>query len=168
MGMNLEYTWTRDDLKEKLHKMRRVPNTIFLLLGVFFYVYVTWYGFMEEAFDAKVILLGFVVYFMGILLLLLLSTKIYVFLNLRRNDKKTANAYGTYYGKVDEKGIESEINDEKISYKWKDVSKFKKSRNSFFIATKKDQLGLLFDKNCIDEESYNKLLKFVENQLAEV
>lgn len=168
MGMNLEYTWTRDDLKEKLHKMRRVPNTIFLLLGVFFYVYVTWYGFMEEAFDAKVILLGFVVYFMGILLLLLLSTKIYVFLNLRRNDKKTANAYGTYYVNVDENGIESKINDEKISYKWKDVSKFKKGRNSFFIATKKDQLGLLFDKNCIDEESYNKLLKFVENQLAEV
>ena len=168
MGMNLEYTWTRDDLKEKLHKMRRVPNTIFLLLGVFFYVYVTWYGFMEEAFDAKVILLGFVVYFMGILLLLLLSTKIDVFFNLRRNDKKTANAYGTYYVNVDENGIEAEINDEKISYKWKDVSKFKKSRNSFFIATKKDQLGLLFDKNCIDEESYNKLLKFVENQLAEV
>lgn len=168
MGMNLEYTWTRDDLKEKLHKMRRVPNAIFLLLGISFYLYFTWYGLTEEVFDAKVILLGFVVYFMGILLLLLLSTKIYVFLNLRRNDRKTAKAYGTYFVNVDEDGIESEINDEKISYKWKDVSTFKKSRNSFFIATKKDQLGLLFDKNYIDEENYNKLLKFVEKQLAEV
>lgn len=168
MGMNLEYTWTRDDLKEKLHKMRRIPNAIFLLLGISFYLFYTWTGLTEEVFDAKVILLGFIIYFMGILLLLLLSTKVYVFLNLRRNDKNTANAYGTYYVNVDESGIESEINDEKIAYKWKDISKFKKSRNSFFIATKKDRLGLLFDKNYIDEENYNKLLKFVEKQLAEV
>lgn len=168
MKMNLEYTWTRDDLKEKLHKMRRVPNTIFLLLGVAFYLYFTWYGLIEEAFDAKIILLGFIIYFLGILFLLLLSTKIFVFINLKRNDKKTANAYGTYYVNVDESGIESEINNEKISYKWRDVSKFKKSRNSFFIATKKDRLGLVFDKNCIDEENYKKLLKYVEKKLAEV
>lgn len=168
MKMNLEYTWTRDDLKEKLHKMRRVPNAIFLALGIAFYLYITWYGFMDEAFDAKIILLGFVVYFMGLLLVLLLSTKIYVFLNLRRNDKKTAKAYGTYYVKADDDGINSSINDEKISYKWKDISKFRKNKNTFFIATKKDQLGLLFDKHYIKEEKYNKLLNYVEERLSEV
>lgn len=168
MKMNLEYTWTRDDLKNKLHKMRRVPNAIFLVLGIAFYLYVTWYGFMDEAFNAKIILLGFVIYFMCLLLLLLLTTKIYVFLNLRRNDKRTDKAYGTYYVKVDDKGINSKINDEKISYKWKDISKFKKSKNSFFLATNKDQLGLLFDKNYIKEEKYNKLLKYVEERLSEV
>ena len=166
--MNLEYTWTRDNLKEKLHKKRRIPNAIFLLLGIAFYLYFTWYGYMDDAFDAKIILLGFVIYFMVLLLFLLLSTKIYVFLNLRRNDRKTAKAYGTYYVKADDNGINSEINDETISYKWKDVSKFKKNRNSFFIATKKDELGLLFDKQCITDEKYDKLLKFVEERLSEV
>ena len=77
MGMNLEYTWTRDDLKEKLHKMRRIPNAIFLLLGISFYLFYTWTGLTEEVFDAKVILLGFIIYFMGILLLLLLSRNKY-------------------------------------------------------------------------------------------
>lgn len=166
--MSLEYTWTRDDLKDKLHKMRRVPNAIFLVLGIAFYLFVTWYGFMDEAFDAKIILLGFIIYFMGLLLLLLLATKIYVFLNLRRNDKQTDNAYGTYYVKADEVGINSEINDEKISYKWKDISEFKKSKDSFFIATKKDRLGLLFDKKYIKEDKYDRLLNFVEEQLREV
>lgn len=166
--MSLEYTWTRDNLKEKLHKMRRVPNTIFLLIGIAFYLYFTWYGFLDEACDDKVILLGFVLYFMVLILLLLLSTKMYVFLNLRRNDKKTDKAYGTYYVSADDSGINSKINDESINYKWEDVSKFKKNKNSFFIATKNDQLGLLFDKKCLSDEKYNKLLKYVEERLSEV
>ena len=123
---------------------------------------------MDSTFDAKIILLGFVIYFMGLLLILLLVTKLYVFLNLRRNDKKTSKAYGTYHVKADENGINSVINDETISYKWKEISKFRKNKHSFFVATKTDQLGLLFDKNYIKDEKYDKLLKFVEERLSEV
>ncbi len=165
--MNIEYTWTRNDLKEKLHRMRRMPNLIFLILGVIFYLYVTWYGFIDKTFDDKIIILGFIIYFMVLLLFLLLVTKLYVFMNLRRNDKKTSNAYGTYYVSANDEGIQTEINNEKISYKWKEISSFKKNKNGFFIATKKDKLGLLFEKNTIKKD-YNKLLKFVETKLSEV
>lgn len=166
--MNIEYNWTRDDLKEKLHKMRTVPNIIFLVLGVAFYVYFTWYAIIEEVFDNKILLLGFIVYFMILILFLLLTTKLYVAINLFRNDRKTSKAYGTYHINVDNNGINSEINEEVISYKWKDISKFKKGKNSFFIATDSDRLGLKFERNSLKEEKYDKLLKYVEEKLAEV
>ena len=166
MDVNLEYTWTRDDLKNKLYKKRTVPNVIFLGLGILFYLYVTWYAFMDKACDIKILLLGFLIYFACLMAMLLLSTKMYVFLNLRRNDKKTAKAYGTYFIKVDDNGISSKINEEQISYMWKDISKFKKNKNSFFLATNKDHLGLYFDKSCIKEEQYIKLLQYVEERLS--
>ena len=166
--MSLEYTWTRDNLKAKLHRMRRIPNLIFLGLGVLFYVYFTWYGITEDIFDTKIILLGFVVYFMILIIFLLLTTKLYVFINLLRNDRKTSKAYGTYYISADDKGINSKINNEKIAYEWKEISKFKKGKSGFFLATDKDKLGLRFDKNCLNEEKYTQLLKYVEDKLAKV
>lgn len=163
--MKLEYEWTRENLKDKLRNKRKIPNIIFLILGILFFLYVTYYGFVLDEFDSKYLLLGFVLYTSILIILLCIITRLYIFLKLRRNDKKTHKAYGTYYIEVNDDFITSTINDEIISYDWKDITKFKKKKNSFFIATKKDKLGLLFCKSVFEEKDYNKLLEFVNNKL---
>ena len=57
---------------------------------------------------------------------------------------------------------------EESAYEWKEISKFKKGKRGFFLATDKDKLGLRFDKNCLNEEKYTQLLKYVEDKLAKV
>jgi len=164
--MNIKYTWTRDDLKRKLYKKRVIPNIIFLVLGIVFYLYFTWYGIIDDNFDIKVIILWFVIYFIVLSAFLFILTKLYVFLNLKRNDRKTLNAYGTYYVKVDKKGICSKINDNTVEYKWEDISKFKETKNNFYIATKYDRLGLRFDRNYIRDEDFERLLNYVKEKLS--
>lgn len=163
--MKIEYEWTREDLKKKLDHNRKIPNIIFMILGTLFYFYVTYYGFILDEFDPKYLILGFFIYAACLVIILFLITKLYIFFKLRRNDKKTSKAYGTYYVEVDKDYIKSTINNEIISYKWDDITKFKNKKNYFFLATKKDKIGLLFCKSILKEENYNKLYKYVKDKL---
>jgi len=164
--MKLEYEWSREDLKKKLKKKRQIPNLVLLVLGVALYFYVTYYGIMWAYFDTWIILVGFLIYFTLLLIIVRISTWVFVFSRLRGNDKKTQNAYGTYYIELNDETISSKINDIDITYKWEDISKFKKNKKQFFVATKKDKLGLLFTKEVIKEDEYNKLLSFVESRIG--
>lgn len=164
--MNLEYKWTREDLKEKLIRKRKTPNIVFFILGMLFFLYITYYGFILDEFDTLYLVLGFILYTVSLLILLFLITKLYVFTRLRRNDKKTSKAYGNYCIEANDETITSTINDEIISYKWKDITKFKKRKNYFFIATREDKLGLLFCKGTIEPDKYDRLIEFVNNKLS--
>jgi hypothetical protein len=165
--MKIEYKWTRDDLAEKLSKKRLVPNIVFLIVGIFAYLFFTYYGFVLEEFDTKIIALGFFIYVTCILLLLFLITKLYIFMKLRRNDKKTDNAYGTYHIEVSDDKISSKINDEVITYEWEEITQFKHKKKYFFVATKEDSLGLLFCKDCLKDEKYQKLLEYVKRKVQQ-
>jgi len=164
--MKLEYEWSREDLKKKLKKKRKTPNIVLLIFGVALYFYITYYGIIWPEFDTWILLLGFLIYLTVLLIIIRLSTILYVFSRLRRNDRKTDKAYGTYYIELDDETITSKINDFSITYKWKDISTFKNKKKYFFIATKEDKLGLLFTKEVIEEEKYNKLLEFVEKRIG--
>lgn len=164
--MKIEYEWTRQDLKKKLKQKRKLPNIIFMVLGTLFYFYITYYGFiLSDEFDAKYLILGFFIYVACLVIILFLITKLYVFCKLRRNDKKTSKAYGVYNIKADRDSITSNINEEIISYKWSDVTKFKNKKSYFFLSTKEDKLGLLFNKNVLGEDKYNKLREYVIDNL---
>ena len=130
--MEIECNWTRNDVRKYLVKKRRLPNIILFILGILFFLYVTFYGFLENAFDNKVLVICFFVYILVLAIFLFLITELYVAMKLRRNDKKTNKAYGTYQIKVDEKGITSQVNDNKVHYLWSDISRYRFSKNIFF------------------------------------
>ena len=163
--MNLEYEWTRDDLKNVLVKKRRITTIIILIIGVAFYFYLTMFGFLNEFFDSFKLFLGFLAYFAILYLILYLINIFYINLNLKRNDKRTNKAYGKYIIKMNDRQIESDFNDQKISYKWEDISKLKIRKNYFFIRTKNDFIGLTFRKNMLKDD-YDKVLKYVKEKVT--
>ena len=163
--MNLEYEWTRDDLKNVLVKKRRITTIIILIIGVAFYFYLTMFGFLNEFFDSFKLFLGFLAYFAILYLILYLINIFYINLNLKRNDKRTNKAYGKYIIKMNDRQIESDFNDQKISYKWEDISKLKIRKNYFFIRTKNDFIGLTFRKNMLKDD-YDKVLEYVKKKVT--
>ena len=163
--MNLEYEWTRDDLKNVLVKKRRITTIIILIIGVAFYFYLTMFGFLNEFFDSFKLFLGFLAYFAILYLILYLINIFYINLNLKRNDKRTNKAYGKYIIKMNDRQIESDFNDQKISYKWEDISKLKIRKKYFFIRTKNDFIGLTFRKNMLKDD-YDKVLEYVKKKVT--
>lgn len=164
-NMTVDCKWSRSDLKRYLYEKRKTPNIIFLVLGSCFFFYITYYGWVQDEFvDKKILLLGFAIYFIVLLAFLWLVTKIYVFVKLRRNDIKTSKAYGEYHIQADDSKIVSVVGDEEITYDWKDVSCCKFKKNYFFLATKKDKLGLCFRREVLKND-YDKLFSYVKAQL---
>lgn len=164
-NMKLDCSWTRDDLKAYLKKKRRIPNIIFMILGTYFFFSWTKYGFLDINTDKKILWLGFVIYFFFMIFLLWVVTKLYVYLKLRRNDKKTSKAYGNYHIEANKKQISSAIGKEKFTYLWKDITSHKIRKNYFLLRTKNDKIGLCFRREILKED-YDKLLSYVKEQLS--
>lgn len=160
--MKFEYNWTKDDLKKELLRRRKTSNIVFLIIGILLYFYVMYSGIVSSLFDNKIILLYGLIYTLILCVILFITTKLYVYLNIKRNSKKTDNAYGKYIVKLDKNSIEVSINNRKIKYNYKDITKFKQRKHSFFIRTKDDKIGLRFNDKLLNKEDYDKLLEHIK------
>ena len=160
--MKLEYNWTKEDLKKELLRKRKTSNIVFLIIGILLYIYVMYSGIVSNLFDNKIILLYGLIYTCILLLILFITTKIYVLYSIKKNDKKTNKAYGKYKIVLDKNSITVSINNDKISYKYKDIYKFKQKKHSFFIRTKEDKIGLRFNDKILNKEDYDKLLEQIK------
>lgn len=159
--MKYEYEWNKSDLKKELKKRRTKTNIVFLILGILMYLYFIYYPLTSKMFDKKYLLAYGLGYLSCLLLLILIFTKIYVHISLKKNDKNTNKAYGTYIVEVNDNSISVSINNISVKYDYKDIVVFKKKKDRFFIRTNDDKVGLVFKKNVIGEENYNKTLEYV-------
>ena len=160
--MKFEYNWTKDDLKKELLERRKITNIIFLIIGILLYIYVMYTGIVSNIFDNKIILLYGLIYTLILSIILFITTKLYVLYSIKKNDRNTNKAYGVYKVVLDENSITVSINNDKISYKYKDITKFKQRKNSFFIRTKEDKIGLRFNDKVLNKEDYDKLLEYMK------
>ncbi len=163
--MTITYEWTRDDLKKILQKKRIKTNIIFLVLSILLYAYIAYSGFIFEEFDNWIILLGFLIYLICVLLLLFITTKWYIISSLRKNDKKTDKAYGIYNIILDSNEIVAKWNNQRIEYKWIDITKLVKRKYSFHIRTNNDKIGLTFHQSILGNVKYNQLFNYVESHI---
>lgn len=162
MTINIE--WTRDDLKKLLYKKRKKTNIIIFIISFLIYLYIMYSGLKYEEFDKFVILLSFVIYLFVIYVFLWVTTLLYVKTRLKRNDKRTNMAYGKYVIKLDDEKILSSFNKNTISYKWKDITKFKNKKDYFFLRTKNDFIGLTFRRSELKDD-YDKMLEYVSKRI---
>ena len=161
--MTFEYEWTREDLKKVLIK-KRIPFTIIvLIISMAFYYYLIRFGLKNEFFDNTKLIVGFIIYFILVWIILYLLNIFYIYRNLKRNDKRTNKAYGKYIIRMNDKQIESDFNNQKIIYKWIDISKVKIRKKYFFIRTKNDFIGLTFRKDMLKDD-YQKILDYVKGK----
>lgn len=163
--MSLEYEWNKEDLKKELIKNRSKANLVFVLLAIFLYIFLMYNGLVSKVFDNKIILLYGLVYLSIICLILFISTKLYVFMSLRKNDKKTNKAYGLYKVVLDDNSLNLSINNTNVSYNYKDITKYKKRKNYLFVCTKEDKIGIIFKKKVIGNDKYLELIKYLDNKI---
>lgn len=164
--MNLEYKWTKEDLKKELLNKRYKTNIIFFIMGILLYIWLMYDGIKSELFDNIIIFIGGVIFTFILALVLFITTKVYVSLSIKKNDRNTNKAYGLYKLNLDDKKIMVTINNEVIEYEYKDIIKVKKRRHSFFIRTKDDKIGLLFKENMLGKENYNKVLSYITSRVG--
>lgn len=164
--MEIEYNWGKKDLKKQLIESRNKTNLKFLIFGMLAFLYFTYYAIKLDEFDNKIILLYGVIYVFILCLVLFASSKIYVLVSLKKNDKRTNKAYGTYKVKLDDEFITVSINDQVIKYNYSEVYKFKIKKNYFFINTKEDKIGLTFKKDVIGKEYYDKMLEYINGRIS--
>ena len=162
--MTYTYEWTRKDLKNVLIKKRFKTNIIFLILGTILYFYITYYGFLNNVFDNLKLIIGFIVYFAILCLFLYFITLLYVYINLKRNDRRTKKAYGKYTITLTDEEVVSEFNGEKISYKYVDINKLKIRKKYFFISSREDKIGLTFRRDKLNED-YDKILDYIKGKI---
>ena len=163
--MTFEYEWTRDDLRKVLIK-KRIPFTVIvLIISMAFYYYLIRFGLKNEFFDNTKLIVGFIIYFILVWIILYLLNIFYIYRNLKRNDKRTNKAYGKYLIRMNDKQIESVFNNQKIVYKWIDISKVKIRKKYFFIRTKNDFIGLTFRKDMLKDD-YQKILDYVKEKTS--
>ena len=161
--MTLEYEWTREDLKKVLIKKRIPFSLIVIIISIIFYGYLIKFGITNEFFDNTKLILGFLIYLILVCIIVYLLNLFYIFRNLKRNDKRTNKAYGKYIIRMNDKQIESDFNNQKIVYKWKDISKLKIRKKYFFIRTKNDFIGLTFRKDLLKDD-YDKVLEYIKKK----
>lgn len=159
--MNIEFEWGKEDLKKELYKKRKKFNIIFFIIGIVLYLYFIYYPLTSSAFDKKYLLAYGLGYVAALLLLILIFTKIYVYISIRKNDKNTGKAYGLYKINIDNNSINVSLNDLNYNYDLKDIL-LKKKKNYFIIYTKEDKIGLTFKKYIL-KDNYNKILDIIEN-----
>lgn len=162
--MNKEYNWGREDLKKELYKKRKKFNIICFIIVVICYLLYISQAIKMKAFDNKWLLVLGLIFITIVLIVLRLSTKLYVFISLKRNDKRTNKAYGKYIISTNEDSISVSINNQNITYKYSDIYKFKKKKDMFFINTSNDKIGLTFKKDMLGSEDYNKLLVLISKK----
>ena len=162
--MNIEYNWDREDLKKELYKKRKVFNIVCFIVVLLCYLLYISQSIKMEVFDNKWILVVGLLFLAGLIAVLHYSTKLYVYLNLKKNDKKTNNAYGKYIVSADDKSISVTINNQVIKYEFSEIDKFKCKKNMFFINSKNDKLGLTFKKSKLGD-NYNLLLDMVKKNI---
>ena len=163
--MNKEYNWEREDLKKELLKKRKKFNIICFIIIVGIYLLYISQAIQMKAFDNKWLLVIGLIFLTVVITILHYSTKLYVFINLRRNDKKTNKAYGIYKIDANNEYISVSINEQNITYKYSDINKFKKKKDMFFINTNNDKIGLIFKKDMLGSEDYKKLLELVSSNI---
>ena len=163
--MTFEYDWTREDLRKVLIKKRIPFSIIVILISIIFYGYLINFGITNEFFDNTKLIIGFLIYLIVVFIIVYLLNLFYVYRNLKRNDKRTNKAYGKYIIRMNDKQIESDFNDQKIVYKWQDISRLKIRKKYFFIRTKNDFIGLTFRKDML-KDNYNKILEYVKKKVT--
>lgn len=162
--MSFDYEWKREDLKKILTKERYKSNTFYLLMAIALYVFVTWNAITSKAFDNTKLLIYGLIYLVIVMTILFFLTKIYVHYSLKKNDKNTENAYGTYHVTLDDKMIKVSINKQTISYRYEDINKRKKRRNYYFINTKDDKIGLTFQRSVL-KDNYDQLVNYIDSKI---
>ena len=154
MKVNFEYT--KEEYKKYLLKGRLVSNIVLFVIGLGIYLYFTL---------NKISLLYLPLFIIGLLVVIFLLNKLYVFAQLKVNEMLNYSTFGKYTLELTPNKFSVTVNKNKTDYKYNQVKKIKEKRNCFEVKLKKGRDYLTFEKKFFTEEEYTKAIKMFKEKI---
>ena len=154
MKVNFEYT--KEEYKKYLLKGRLVSNIVLFVIGLGIYLYFTL---------NKISLLYLPLFIVGLLVVIFLLNKLYVFAQLKVNEMLNYSSFGKYTLELTPNKFSVTVNKSKTDYKYNQVKRIKERKNCFEVKFKKGRDYLTFEKRFFTEEEYTKVINMFKEKI---
>lgn len=153
MKVNFEYT--KEEYKKYLLRSRLVNNIVLFIIGLGIYLYFSL---------GKISLMYLPLFIIGLIILIYLLNKLYVYLYLKANDLMNYNTYGKYVLELTPNKFSVTVNRNKTDYKYNKISKIIERKKYFKVKFKKSKEYLTFEKKLFNEKDYNKMIEMFKEK----
>lgn len=147
MKVNFEYS--KKEYKKFLIKSRLINNMVLFILGIVFYLYLSY---------NRISLIYLPLFIVGLILVIYILNIIYAILYIKANDMLNNPTYGKYVLELTQNKFSITVNKRKIDYKYKDIKKIKINNNELVLKMNKRRESLSFEKTKFKEEEFNKVV----------
>lgn len=154
--MKVSFEYTKKEYKKYLLRSRLINNIILFVVGILVYLYFSF---------NRISLIYLPLFIIGLIVLIYLINKIYVFAYLKANEMLNYNTYGKYTIELTPNKFSVTLNKSKTDYKYNKISKINIRKNYFKIKFKGSREYLTFEKAKFDEVDYNKIIEMFESKI---
>ena len=154
MKVNFEYT--KEEYKKYLLKSRFINNVILFIIGVGLYLWLSL---------NKISLIYLPLVIIGLIALIFLLNKLYVFAYLKANELMNYNTYGKYIVELTPNKFSITLNKKKTDYKYNKISRIVERKKYFKVKFKNSREYLTFEKKLFNEKDYNKMINMFKEKI---
>ena len=154
MKVNFEYT--KEEYKKYLLKSRFINNVILFIIGVGLYLWLSL---------NKISLIYLPLVIIGLIALIFLLNKLYVFVYLKANELMNYNTYGKYIVELTPNKFSITLNKKKTDYKYNKISRIVERKKYFKVKFKNSREYLTFEKKLFNEKDYNKMINMFKEKI---
>jgi len=154
MKVNFEYT--KEEYKKYLLKGRLVSNIVLFVIGLSIYLYFTL---------NKISILYLPLFIVGLLVVIFLLNRLYIFSQLKVNEMLNYSSFGKYTLELTPNKFSVTVNKSKTDYKYNKVKRIKEKKNCFEVKFKKGRDYLTFEKKFFAEEEYSKAINMFKEKI---
>lgn len=153
--MKVSFEYTYDEYKKYLLRSRKINNIVLFIVGILVYLYFSY---------NKVSLLYLPLFIIGLIILIILLNKLYVFTQIRVNEMLNYNTYGKYTLELTPNKFSITLNNKKTNYKYNQIKKVIEKKNYFKLKFNKSREYLTFEKKFFKEDEYNKIINMFKEK----
>lgn len=154
--MKVSFEYTKEEYKKYLLRSRCINNIILFVIGLAIYLYFS---------INKISLIYLPLFIIGLLVLIFLLNKLYVFAYLKANEMLNYNTYGKYKLELTPNKFSVTLNNIKTDYKYNKISKIIERKKYFKVKFKKTREYLTFEKKFFKDNDYNKMINIFKEKI---
>lgn len=147
--MKINFEYTKDEYKKYLLRSRLVNNIVLFIVGIVIYLYFSL---------NKVSLIYLPLFIVGLIILIFLINKLYIFAYLKANEMMNYNTYGKYILELTTNKFSVTLNRNKTDYKYNQIKKIVERKKYFKVKFKNSREYLTFEKKLFSEKDYDKMI----------
>lgn len=154
--MKVSFEYTKREYKKYLLKSRLINNIVLFVVGVLIYLYFSF---------NRIPLMYLPLFIIGLVVVIYIINKLYIFAFLKANEMLNYNTYGKYTLELTPNKFSLTLNKSKTDYKYNKIGKILERKNYFKIKFKGSREYLTFEKEKFNNNDYNKIIEIFKNKI---